>query len=457
MKLKNKKNKTINICGWVDSIRNFGKIIFVSLRNRDIKIQIVIEKKKINFKKNYCINVKGNIIKYNNKSEIICKKINVLNKSVNFNSIKISEKEKIKNRIFYLKKMSVKKFFVNKSLIYFYIRKYLIKNNFIEIETPILTKKTKEGAKLFKVKKNIYLSQSPQLFKQILMISEYERYFQFAKCFRNENCRNDRQYEFTQLDIEASFLKKKDIFKISSSIIKIILKIYKINKFNIYYIKYKKCIIKYGTEKPDLRNQIHWKKINKKIFYLNIKNKIKKKIKINKKKALIYLKNKKEIYLIFKKKIYPKILEYLIKKICYSKEGKKNDIYKNIINIIFVTKIPMFKKKKKCFHHPFTYFKKINKSIKYIKKNFKEIKSESYDIIINGTEIAGGSIRIDNFKEQIKLLKILKIEKYFKKFIFFLKCGTPPHLGIAFGIDRILQKILSLKSIRDCIPFPRIF
>ncbi|WDI79256.1 OB-fold nucleic acid binding domain-containing protein [Candidatus Vidania fulgoroideae] len=456
MKLK-KINKTISVNGWVDSIRNFGKIVFLSLRNRDTIIQIVIKKKKINLKKNYCINVKGRIVKHNNKIEIICKKINILNKSVSYNNTKISEKEKSKNRIFYLKKMSTKNFFLNKSLMYLYIRKYLIKNNFIEIETPILTKKTKEGAKLFKIKKNIYLSQSPQLFKQILMISEYERYFQFAKCFRNENTRNDRQHEFTQLDIEASFLKKCDIFKISYSIIKLILKLYKIEKFKIFFIKYKECIVKYGTDKPDLRNKIHWKKINKKIFYLNIRKKIKKKIKINKKKVSIFLLKSKYLYLVFKKKIYPKVLEYIIKKICYSKEGKINKIYKKIINIIFVNDIPMFKKKKKCFHHPFTYFKEIKKSVKYIKKNFKKIKSESYDIIINGTEVAGGSIRIYNFNEQIKLLKILNIEKHFEKFIFFLKCGTPPHLGIAFGIDRILQKILYLKSIRDCIAFPRIF
>ncbi|MGX7589147.1 amino acid--tRNA ligase-related protein [Candidatus Vidania fulgoroideorum] len=356
MNIKNLKlNRIVTIYGWVESIRNLGKIIFVSLRNNNSIIQIIIENKKINFKKNYCLKVKGILVKKNNIVELICKKISILNSSKIINNKKMSEKKKSINRLFFLKKMTTKDFFIKKSLLLHKIRSFLIKKDFIEIETPVLTNKTKEGAKLFKINKYIYLSQSPQIFKQILMISEYEKYFQFAKCFRNENLRNDRQPEFTQLDIEVSFISIRKIYNISLKIIKIFLKFYSIKKYKIKNLKYKTCINRYGTEKPDLRIQLCWKKIGKKTYFLNIGFKIKKKVKLNINKVFFYLgKKKKKSYLviIFKKKIYPIILEYILKKICYSKEGIINNLFIKKIYIIFIYEIPMFKKKKKVFSSP---------------------------------------------------------------------------------------------------------
>ncbi|MGX7588991.1 amino acid--tRNA ligase-related protein [Candidatus Vidania fulgoroideorum] len=463
-------NKEINnfviIYGWVESIRNMGKIIFFDLRDREKQIQIVVNK-KIKIKKNYCVRVYGKVVSHKNNIEVLCYKLKIINKSIYFDY-----RNKNPERIVYLKNKKSKSILFYKNVVFFNIRKYLNFLNFIEIETPLLTSKTKEGAKLFKVENKYYLSQSPQIYKQILMISEYDRYFQFAKCFRNEDIKSNRQPEFTQLDIEMSFSKDKDIENISYEILRIFMYYRGIFFYKSFKIKYKTCINKWGTENPDLRINIYFKKISKKIFYIKIDKKIN--IKLNIKKV-IFISSKRKLYglpynklinyinkkiirkyfyiIIFKNKIYPKVLEYTLKKISFSLEGKQ--FINNFVNLVWVYDIPMFKRKYKCFHHPFTYFNSIKKKIPYIKKFFRTIKSKSYDLILNGNEIAGGSNRINSYYKQKKLFKILNIEKYFKQFLKCLKYGTPNHLGIAFGLDRIVQSLMCLNSIRDCIAFPK--
>ncbi|MGX7576594.1 amino acid--tRNA ligase-related protein [Candidatus Vidania fulgoroideorum] len=466
--IKNKLNNIVKIYGWVDVIRNMGKIVFLIIRDIDCKVQVVLKKeifKKHNIKKNYCVEILGKVItSYNKKIELHCNSIKLINKSDYYN---INEKQK--NRVLYLKKEKTKNILKKKSLIYQNVRIYLNKINFIEVETPILTKKTIEGAKCFKIeKKNIYLSQSPQVYKQMLMIAEYDRYFQFAKCFRDEEYRSDRQKEFTQIDLEMSFPKISNIISITNKIIEIIFDIFNIKYYNKLVIKkYKKVIMMYGTDKPDTRIKLKWKKISKKAFYINLPN-ISKEIKVNKKKVFLFRVNKKTfnkykinlykyklrrnyLIMIYKKKIYPKIMEYIIKKFAFSKEGK--GYFKNDINIVCVKEFPMFKYKKKCYHHQFTKFKNIKKRKKDIRKKYLLIKSYSYDFIINGIEVAGGSVRINNFKQQKKLFEILKIKKYFKEFLKNMKYATPKHGGIAIGLDRIIKIIANLKSIRNCISF----
>lgn len=373
---------------------------------------------------------------------------------------------------------------------YFLLRKYLYKKNILEIDTPILSEYLSiSGANVFIIninnKKKFELSQSPQIYKQLLMIGRIDKYYQISKCFRKENFRKDRQIEFTQLDFEFCFKNIKNIINFSEKIITFIFyNIFKKKIYNFKYIKYKKCIKKYGTDKPNLFfnikinkikiNNIHYLffKINKKyIKIINLINIIKK---CNNKNKYIY-------YIIYKKKNYINnyinndLLLYFNKKKCiniifvfnfkfkiYFKLGQIINEIINIIKIkynkyypIWILDYPLFKKKKKkiiSFNHPFVS----PKNSKKIKINSK---SKSYDLVINGLEIASGSIRINKYKLQKKIFSFLKInkkkiKKYFGFFLNALKYSAPPHGGIAFGLERILSLIFN-KDIINIIPFPK--
>ncbi|BBA85204.1 aspartyl-tRNA synthetase [endosymbiont of Sipalinus gigas] len=534
-------NKYIYIYGWIDDKRYINNnCYFIEIRDFYGKIQINFNKKNINnnsifyilkkIKNESCVKIYGflknrpidkiNYEKLNGDLEIIATNILVINYSdeipININNF--SEKNKLKFRYLYLRKnLNLIKI---RSYITYEIHKFMNKNKFINIETPILSKYLPEGARNYIVNSRIYenkyysLSQSPQIFKQILMMSGVNKYYQIARCFRNEDLRSDRQPEFTQLDIEVSFLKSNYIIYISEKLIKFLFK--KINNINIEKIKkikFKDSIIKYGTDKPDLRNFIELfyineifrinkdinKFINKKIF--NKKNKIISffnlpNININYYKILenfnfkninFFITNKNKISK-FLNKIFNNLFKLNLLKINNNTKydifiiliGDKDEIYKNLLNIrnslfkeikmyinnvktslIWITNFPMFKEvnnKIECNHHPFTLPKTINNIYNINnKKKILSILSNSYDLVLNGFEIASGSERINNKNIQNTIFDIINVNKNneFNFFLEALKYGTPNHSGIAFGLDRLIMLLNNLDNIKEIIPFPK--
>ncbi|WGS66475.1 MAG: aspartate--tRNA ligase [Enterobacteriaceae bacterium Cmel21] len=540
-------NKKVTLCGWVNKIRNFGNLIFVDMRDYKGIVQIVFNSiNKITFEKalklrnEFCIQINGivnkrpdkqkNIKKKTGEIEIFCNYLNIINISkkipLDVNK-KNSEKTSLKYRYLDLRKPEMIKRFKIRSKICNYIRNFLNKNNFIEIETPILTKSTPEGARDFLVPSRINkgkfyaLPQSPQIFKQLLMISGFDRYYQIAKCFRDEDLRSNRQPEFTQIDIETSFIKpKKLIKKMEKMINNLFLKIKKKNIGKFKIITYSESLRRYGTDKPDLRNTIELIELKDIFLKTNTLNILPKKILNNNNNNIIGIKitnnttiniktilnyNKTinnnnllwiKIYNISKNLngIKSNVINFLniktLKLILKRTKAKNNDTiliginnYENIYNImgnlrkkvgkilnlinlntwsaVWIINYPLFKKdiknKINSTHHPFTnpYINNINNLI----NNPISLFTNSYDIILNGCEIGGGSVRINNIKIQKIILKILNIKKHnFKNLNFFLeafKYGTPYHAGIAFGLDRLVMLLTNTKNIRDVIIFPK--
>ncbi|XBT18411.1 MAG: amino acid--tRNA ligase-related protein [Candidatus Shikimatogenerans sp. Tduv] len=505
----NKKliNKKVILCGWIILIKKFKYIYIIYIKDFYNQIKLILKKKdfikKIKIKKGYLIRIigivkKSKLINLNNKLlEILVKKIFIINKSLNlpitYNKIRNSSKNLYKYRYLLFRDDKFIYILKYKNYLLHKLRNYLYKLNFLEIDTPVISEYLSiSGSKIFNILINnnkFELVQSPQIYKQLLMIGGIDKYYQIAKCFRNEDNRKDRSIEFTQLDFEFSFIKTKEIFLFTKKIIKYIF----VNIFNkklkkIKIITYNKVIKKYGTDKPNLYFNIKINKLlynNKYIFYFFIKKKfifLDKDILniINKYKNILKCNN---ILYIYKKKHFINKLNFLKKNVLKIKKKYKyiflifnekinknvylliGEMITNINNIlikcnkydiyypIWIKNFPLFKIKnnKICsYHHPFT--SPVNDNIK------NNSLSKSYDLVINGLEIASGSIRINKYKMQKKILNLLikkkYIKKYFNKFLKALKYGTPPHGGIAFGLERILSLLFN-KNIKDIIPFPK--
>ncbi|MCL5409153.1 MAG: aspartate--tRNA ligase [Candidatus Omnitrophica bacterium] len=537
--------KEVKLAGWVSKIRDHGNILFIDLRDRYGITQIVIddsdEIQNIGVKPESVISIEGTVVQrpdstINSKLltgeiEVKLEKINILNDShqpLPFeieDAGSVNENVRLKYRYLDLRRNEIKENIIFRSKFIQSIREFLGKENFLEIETPMLTKSTPEGARDFLVPSRLEsgkfyaLPQSPQLFKQILMISGFDKYFQVARCFRDEDLRADRQPEFTQIDMEMSFVEQNDIINISEAVVK-----YAIEKtldINIETpfpkIKYSEAMEKYGTDKPDisfgfiLQNITDYLKKSGLDFIDKIieKNGIIKAIKIEDGDK-ISLKDIDNINQFIKEKGGNGIGWIRFKDNDYQspiKKFLKQDIIENIktnLNIksgalilflggnpewvneilgfiriqisdklkiknpdnkfyfLWIVDFPLFEFSKEenkivSRHHPFTSPE--HESFKN-HDNPLNITAQAYDLVLNGTEIGGGSIRIHKKSMQEKIFEILGIKKedYQEKFGFLLDAlsfGAPPHGGIAFGLDRLIMLLKKQDSIREIIAFPK--
>ena len=404
--------KKVTLVGWADTIREHGKVIFIDLRDRYGKVQCVIIKKNSDFEiaktltRESCIQIEGEVKLRpqgsdnkdiaSGKVEIFIEKLNVLNNcpALPFEISEDIENEdlRLKYRFLDLRSQKMQNNIIMRSKIMKSVRDFFDKEGFLDIETPILAKSTPEGARDYIVPSRNFpgkfyaLPQSPQLFKQMSMVAGFDKYIQIARCFRDEDLRSDRQPEFTQIDLEMSFIEQDDIIEVIERMIQYVFK----QNLNVDVeipfkrITYDESMKKYHTDRPDIR-----------------------------------------------------------------KKGEK-------FAFCWVVDFPLFEyskkdKRYKSTHHPFTMPSG---------KVGEKAKSLAYDIVLNGTEIGGGSIRIHNPELQQEVFDVLKISKKEaqEKFGFLLdalKFGAPPHGGLAFGFDRLVQLMLKQDSIREIIAYPK--
>jgi aspartyl-tRNA synthetase len=433
-------DKKVKICGWVNTVRSHGKIIFIDLRDRGGLVQIVFTPTDKDLygiaqelKPEWVIEIVGKVQKRpkgtenpdleTGNIEIGAEKLKVLARSktipfpIDTDGYKIEEGTRLKYRYLDLRRKRLKTNLKIRQEVIQFIRDFLQKRDFIEIETPILTKSTPEGARDFVVPSRLQpgkfyaLPQSPQQYKQLLMLAGLERYFQIARCFRDEDPRADRAYgEFTQLDLEMSFVDQKDILDLTemlfASLVKKIFPKKKITKTPFPRISYKEAMDKYGTDRPDLR-----------------KNPV---------------------------------------KLAGARHGagKKDP---DELAFCFIVDWPLFEKTPQkeitSSHHPFTAPK--DEDIGLFDSEPMKIRSWQHDFVLNGFEIGGGSIRITDPKIQEKVFEILghskkEIKQKFGHLLEAFEYGVPPHGGIAPGIDRFLFVALGEPSLRETIAFPMV-
>ena len=542
-------NEEVTICGWIHRRRDHGGVIFLDVRDTTGIVQVVVNPENVeafkiaeDIRSEYVIKAFGKVEGRPEDSqndqlttgdiEIKCSSIELLNEAETpafplDQSSEVGEDVRLKNRTLDLRRPEMQRNLRLKSDLTKSIRDYLEKNKFVDIETPILTKATPEGARDYLVPSrtnagNFFaLPQSPQLFKQMLMISGFDRYYQIARCFRDEDLRADRQPEFSQVDIEASFVEEQDVMNLAEEMIsESFKKILNKKLGNLPKFKWHDAMEKYGCDKPDLRNPLKlvelsdiFKQEEFKVFsdpandnnsriaalvvpegekigrgqidrytdfvkefgakglaYIkvegeNISDLVSPILKYLSEECLTNiistLKVKKGDLIFFgagKEKIVNDYMSRLIARI-----GEDLNLLENDFMACWITDFPMFEESSDgsltSLHHPFTSPVQTNLE-KLGELNPLEINSKAYDMVINGVEIGGGSIRIHKKDLQKKVFALLGLseEEAQTKFGFFLKTlttGCPPHGGIAFGLDRLAMLMVGADSIRDVIAFPK--
>ena len=540
--------KDVVLFGWVQNWRDHGGVIFIDLKDREGIVQIVfdpsvdeeIHRQASKLRSQYCIGVKGRVrhrpegtVNPNLKTgevEVVADTLKVFSECENLpfpveEYVHVNEEIRLKYRYLDLRKPTMQRNLIIRSKGAFSARKFLNEQGFIEVETPVLTKSTPEGARDFLVPSRLSpgkfyaLPQSPQLFKQLLMVSGFDKYYQITKCFRDEDLRADRQPEFTQIDLEMSFVEENDVMEITEGIIEAVFKGtigYEVKR-PFKRLTYQEAMDRFGSDKPDMRFGLELKNLtdivkdtNFKVFRnvvekggivygLNAKGCIdfsRKEIDdltnlvaIYGAKGLAWIKVKKSelqspIVKFFSKEEIDGILKRLdaepgdllffmadTPKVVYDslgalrlEIGKKLKLMdENEFNFVWITHFPLFEwnedeNRWEAMHHPFTSPKE--EDLELLDKNPEKVKARAYDIVLNGVEIGGGSIRIHRSDVQKKMFKALGIsdEEAQIKFGFLieaLKYGAPPHGGLAIGFDRLIALILKEKSIRDVIAFPK--
>lgn len=545
---KNDIGKEVKLAGWVLRRRDHGGVIFVDLRDRTGFAQIVFNpqvneeahNKAQDLRSEFVISVVGKVRARSEEMinpkiptgeiEVMVEKLELLNTSETppfmlEDDIDTNEEIRLKYRYLDLRRPKIFNNLYYRFLITNAFRKYLAENGFIDVETPILNKSTPEGARDFLVPSRLSagdfyaLPQSPQIFKQILMISGFDRYYQIAKCFRDEDLRADRQPEFTQVDIETSFLSTDEFLSIMEKVIADIVKeVYNIDlPLPLYRLSYKEAMENYGSDKPDTRFELKLINVEDAVRgcdFAVFKNALDNKFiirclnakggeKLSRKdiddftkyvgifgaKGLAWMRVtenglESNIVKFFSKENQNKILEITkaekgdllffvadTPKITFDALGnlrikvaeKLNLIDKDKLNFLWVVEFPLFEydykeKRISATHHPFTA--PVPEDIAILESDTLKVRSDTYDLVLNGNEIGGGGQRIYDSSVQAKIFNLLGIseEKAKERFGFLLdalKYGAPPMCGMAFGIDRVVMLLQKQDSIREVIAFPK--
>ena len=551
--------QTVSLCGWVNRRRDHGGVIFIDLRDREGYVQVVCDpdrpemfKVAEDVRNEFCVQIKGvvrarpdgttNDNMKSGKIEVLCHELIVLNASVTppfqIDEENLSETTRLTHRVLDLRRPYMQNNLMLRYKVSMEVRKYLDENGFIDIETPMLTKSTPEGARDYLVPSRVHdgqffaLPQSPQLFKQLLMVAGYDRYYQITKCFRDEDLRADRQPEFTQIDIETSFLTEEEIRDMFQSMIKrVFQKTIGVDLGDFPVMTYQDAMHIYGSDKPDLRVKLQFTEVTDvmgdvdfkvfsgaanmkggRVVALRVPNgsvegggisrgeidAYTEFVKIYGAKGLAYIRVNdlskgrdglqspivKNIHdaalkavlersgaqngdLIFfgadKEKIVNDAIGALRIKIGHSEFGKKNGLFEDRWAPMWVVDFPMFEyddenQRYTAVHHPFTAPKDGHED--WMVTAPEKCISKGYDMVLNGWEMGGGSVRIHRADVQQKVFDALKItpEEAQLKFGFLLDAlqyGAPPHGGLAFGLDRIVTLMTGAESIRDVIAFPK--
>ncbi len=541
--------QTVTLNGWVDNRRDLGGVIFIDLRDRYGITQIVFEpsynaeahEQAKDLRNEWVVSVTGKVRRRPEGTEnpeietgmidVMVDEVSILNKAQTppfpiEDRIDTNEEIRLRYRYLDLRRRPMQRNLILRHKMYQVVRKYFDENNFLEIETPFLMKSTPEGARDFLVPSRIHkgyfyaLPQSPQTYKQILMVAGFDRYFQIVRCFRDEDLRADRQYEFTQIDVEMSFVDEEDVFNIVEGLMKRLYKEILDIEIETPFkrLKYEESMELYGSDKPDLRFDLQLFNLNS-IFERSEFRLFSEAIKkggivsaLNAKGCGNYTRNQLDVLTDFVKKlgsgglIWIRVNENgldsptlkffndaeqkaLIEKtkseigdliLIQAGEWRKTltimgalrlemakrmDLIKQNVKpqILWITDFPLFEyseeeKRLVAMHHPFTSPK--DEHIDLMLTEPLKVKAKAYDLVLNGNEIAGGSIRINDPVVQSKMFDVLGIskEEAEEKFGFLInafKYGAPPHGGIAFGFDRMVMLFANQNSIRDVIAFPK--
>lgn len=535
-------NSEVTLCGWVAKRRNFGALVFIDLRDRYGITQLVfnedIATQIIDVRNEYVLQVKGTVVERKDKNpkletgeiEVVVREVKIVNTAITTPMIIADETDaledtRLKYRYLDLRRPVLQKNLILRNRITLLVRNYLAKYGFTEVETPILCRSTPEGARDYLVPSRISkgefyaLPQSPQLYKQLLMVGGMDRYFQIARCFRDEDLRADRQPEFSQIDIEMSFVDEEDIWSMTEGLMKEIFKDIKgIDLPEFKRIPYDTCMEKYGSDKPDLRFDMPLYNVSEvfantefKVFEnclneggiiqaMNVKNgadkfsrkqldKLQDYVKVYGAKALANLKltaegfagsvtkvlsdaekealrtmlNIEENDIVFfvadKKKVAQSSLGALRVKLGHDLDLINKDAYE----FLWVTDFPMFEYDENenryvAAHHPFT-----SPNLEDVDKLLSDpahCYSRAYDLVLNGYELLSGSIRIHDQKLQEKVFEAIgmTLEEAHEKFSWFMDAfqyGTPPHGGVGIGLERLTMILAGTDNIRDVVAFPK--
>ena len=548
--------QSVSLCGWVHRRRDHGGVIFIDLRDREGLVQVVCDPDRADVFKNaeavrneFCLRITGlvrarpagteNTNLISGKIEVLAHEFEVLNPSVTppfqLDDDNLSETTRLTHRVLDLRRPQMQKNLRLRYKVTMEVRKFLDENGFIDIETPMLGKSTPEGARDYLVPSRVHdghffaLPQSPQLFKQLLMVANFDRYYQITKCFRDEDLRADRQPEFTQIDCETSFLGEQEIRDMFENMIRIVFKnslgVDLPNPFPV--MNYSEAMGSYGSDKPDMRVKLAFtdltdvmKDVEFKVFsgaanmvdgrvvglrvpggaamprseidaytqfvaiygakglaYIKVNEKAKgaaglqspivKNIHEAALNKILELTGAQDGDLIFfgadRAKVVNDAIGALRVKIGHSEFGKANGLFDDIWKPLWVIDFPMFEydddaQRWNATHHPFTAPKDGHEDM--LENDPGKCIAKAYDMVLNGWELGGGSVRIHRADVQSKVFRALKIdaEEAQSKFGFLLDAlqyGAPPHGGLAFGLDRIVTMMTGAESIRDVIAFPK--